>query len=111
MSEIIIKKKDNGKVIKVTHDDVIVICLEENISTGYSWQAGDIDRAIIELLEKSYTQPNEDRKVGGSGTRTFRLKAKLPGNVKIHLRLRRPWEADDKAIENFELNLTVVNPE
>jgi len=106
MSEILITLPDQGHTVEVSKGDVIIIRLEENITTGYGWEIGMIDSSIIELLDSNYT-PTPVTGVGGGGMRTFRFRAKSSGREHIQLRLRRSWDPADAAIERFEVTVQV----
>jgi inhibitor of cysteine peptidase len=45
--------------------------------------------------------------IGGGGTRTFRFSAKSSGTVQIQLKLRRSWEPEASAIEQFTVNIRI----
>jgi len=106
VSEILITSHDQGSTFAVNQGDVIVIRLEENLTTGYQWEVGMIDSSMVELLETDYS-PSHVAGLGGGGTRTFRFRAKSPGSQQIQLRLRRSWDPVDVAIERFEVNVQV----
>ncbi len=74
---------------------VILIALESNPTTGYSWEA-DYDETVLELVQNSY-EPGEFAKqgaVGAGGTEFFRFKALKSGEIKITMSYKRPWEQD-----------------
>lgn len=106
MSEILITQPDRGSTVEANQGDVIVVHLEENLTTGYGWEIGVIDSSIIELLDSDYSE-TPGISMGRGGTRTFRFRAKSSGRGPIQLRLRRSWEPVDSAIEHFEVNIRV----
>ena len=106
MSKIIITLSDQGKTFETNQSDLIVICLEENPSTGYQWHLGTVNSKIIEFLDSDYS-PTPGAAVGGGGKLTFRFRAKSPGIGKIQLKLQRSWESVDAAMESFEVNIRV----
>ncbi len=107
MSEILITLLDHGSTCVANQGDVILIRLEENITTGYQWNIGTIDSSMVELLDSDYTSNQGEGLLGSPGTRTFRFRAKSSGSVPIRLRLRRPWDPVDTAIEHFEVTVQV----
>ncbi len=110
MSEIIITQLDQGSTVRAKQDDVIVIRLEENLTTGYTWEIEVIDSSIIELLDSDYSStptPTREKIIGRGGTRTFRFRVKSSGQGQIQLGLRRSWESVNSAIESFEVNIRV----
>jgi inhibitor of cysteine peptidase len=106
MPEIVIIKENAGKTFKAIQGDLIHIRLNENPSTGYQWKIDLSDQQVI-LLEKSEFSPGAQKTIGSGGTRTFQLKAKSSGFVKIFLKLKKEWEPDDSAIDKFEVTIKV----
>ena len=108
MSEILITQSDQGRTVAAKQGDVIVIRLDENLTTGYAWEIGMIESSMFELLDSDYSQtPTPGAIIGGGGTRTFRFRVKSSGSGQIQLGLRRSWESVDSAIEHFEANIRV----
>ncbi len=108
MSEIIIEKKDHKKTFVGKRNDVVIIRLEENISTGYIWEVEKLDNNIVELLETDHNAEPADSQVGGSGTRSIGFRLVSSGDKKIRVRLRRQWDPEDEAIDNFEVTIKVL---
>ncbi len=106
MSEILITQPDRGRTVEANQGDVIVIRLEENLTTGYEWKIGTINRSIFELLSSDYSSTS-GTSMGRGGIRTVRLRAKSSGSEQIQLGLRRSWDSVDSAIERFEVNIKV----
>lgn len=108
MSEILITRLDHGSTCLANQGDVILIRLEENITTGYQWDIGMVDDSMVELLDSEYySSSKKEGLLGSPGTRTFRFKTKSSGTAPIRLRLRRPWDPVDTAIEYFEVFLQI----
>jgi predicted secreted protein len=80
---------DPGQTIDIGADSefAILIALESNPSTGYSWQAS-YDESLLELVEESYEL------VGAGGTELFRFKALEKGEAEITMVYKRPWETE-----------------
>ncbi len=106
MPEIVIIKKDAGKIFKAIQGNIILIRLNENPSTGYQWKIYLSDERVV-LFEKSDFSPGAEKTIGSGGTRTFQLKTKSSGFVKIILKLKKEWEPDDSAIDKFEVTIKV----
>ncbi len=106
MPEILVSSSDKGRMFEAKQGDVIVIRLDENITTGYSWESGVIDSPFVEASPSEYTSA-AGTAMGRGGTRTFRFQAKSSGSGQIRLRLRRPWEPEDAAIDSFAVNIQV----
>jgi len=74
---------------------VILIALESNPSTGYSWEAS-YDETRLELVEETYELGEYAKQglVGAGGTELFRFKALKSGEANITMEYKRPWEEE-----------------
>ena len=106
MSEIVVTRQDQRAVIEANRDDVIVFHLEENLTTGYGWQVAPIESPLVELIDSTYVEA-PGKAMGRGGTRVMRFVARSPGSQEIHLRLRRPWDPPDKALEHLQVTIRV----
>ena len=74
---------------------IILIALESNPTTGYSWEAS-YDETMLELVEETYElgEYAEQGVVGAGGTELFRFKALESGEVEITMIYKRAWEEE-----------------
>ena len=74
---------------------IILIALESNPTTGYSWQAS-YDETMLELVEETYElgEYAQQGLVGAGGTELFRFKALKSGEVEITMVYKRSWETE-----------------
>jgi inhibitor of cysteine peptidase len=100
---------DSGKTVAAVVGQTIVISLEGNITTGYSWQTTELSGQAVESLGKpSYvTRLHAPGIVGVGGTFTFRFKAVRPGTAALKLIYVRPWEKDQPPQETFAVTIGV----
>ena len=70
---------------------IILIALESNPTTGYSWEA-NYDEATLELVEETYEF--KQGVVGAGGTGLFRFRALNSGEVEITMVYKRAWEEE-----------------
>ena len=88
---------DPEVTIDIGADDefVVLIALESNPSTGYSWEAS-YDETRLELVEETYElgEYAEQGLVGAGGTELFRFKALKSGEAKITMDYKRSWETE-----------------
>ncbi len=80
------------------------ILLEAAIgSTGYSWSA-QFDKAWLKL-EKSWYEKPESKLLGAPGKQTFLFVPLKPGNTKIEMRLKRPWESSAVKTKVYQITI------
>jgi inhibitor of cysteine peptidase len=105
MSEIVIVQSDQASKFEAHPGDSILIRVPENPTTGYRWELDVADDQIMALQDSDYSGASK-ASIGG-GTRTFSLKARRQGTVRVRLRLRRGWESEETAIDDFEVTIRV----
>jgi len=99
---------DPDKIIEInagTEFD-IVISLDSNPTTGYSWVPAYGQDELV-LVDQNY-QPGENAQnglLGAGGTEIFRFKAQKTGQTTITMSYQRPWETT--AIEQKVFNVVV----
>ena len=107
--EVLISEKDDGGAIELNTGQQLILTLNSNPTTGYSWQVLEIDEAVLRQVGSSeYTQnPAAEQVVGAGGTDTFRFEAVDSGEFKLTLGYARPWEERSDAIEFFQITIIV----
>lgn len=97
----------NGKTIVIDKGDSLVISLESNPSTGYRWQVGKNDDAILKLIGEPAFHPGAHHLIGEPGHLIFKFKAISTGSDAIELGYVRPWEKDAAPAKSFGVIVTV----
>ena len=98
-------EQDNGQSVEVSSGDRITITLEGNPTTGYSWEPGEFDASVVELVgEADYK--SDSKMLGSGGVYTFTLKALAPGATTVKFIYHRSWE-DAEPAQVFEVTLNV----
>jgi len=100
---------DNGKNIKVKVGEQIVVVLEGNPSTGYIWEAKDLDASMIQQVgETEFKSSNSNPGFAGAGgTLTLKFRALKVGTTSLTLVYHRPWETDVKPLSSFTTIIAV----
>ncbi len=106
MPELVLTAADDGRAFAVDRGTAISVVLDENPTTGYSWQ-------LVEPLPDCLV-PQGDRHdrpagaaIGGGGRRVLRFAAEVPGSCRIWLDLRRVWEIGLAPAGRFRASVTV----
>lgn len=105
-SEVLLTAEDRGREIELQRDEVLVVALEANASTGYRWEVSEIDPPILELADDEY-QPNTEGAmgVGAPGTQRLTFEATDSGRTRLTLAYRRPWETAVEAANTFTVEI------
>ncbi len=99
----------NGQEIEVAVGDLLVITLESNPTTGFGWQLSGIDEDLLALIECRY-EPGENAEqgmVGAGGSEVWTFEALTKGETTISMEYSRPWEGGEKAVQTFEVTVTI----
>jgi inhibitor of cysteine peptidase len=98
---------DSGSAISVSNGNKIVISLDANPSTGYTWQqAPGLDTSVVRFVSEDYEQaPAASPVVGGGGTDVLTFEAVGAGTTTITLVYQR--SGDPTAVDSFTVNVTV----
>ncbi|HEY8198767.1 MAG TPA: protease inhibitor I42 family protein [Candidatus Limnocylindrales bacterium] len=99
---------DSGSAIEVPNGQSIVIRLDANSTTGYSWQqAPGLDESVVKFVSESYQQATASPgMVGVGGTDTWTYEAVGAGTTTIALAYQRA--SDPTATQSFTVNVTVA---
>ena len=92
-----INEKNNKQTINLKVGQKLILSLESNISTGYSWEyATNLDKKILIELNHQYVE--EETNLGGvPGNEIWTYEAKSSGETSIELNYLRTWDPDSIA--------------
>jgi len=98
---------DKGGQVDVKVGEQIVIKLDGNPSTGYTWEAKDLDTSMFEQVGDTAFISSNPNLVGSGGTLTLTFKTLKAGTNTLTLVYHRPWETDVDPIDTFAVTVTV----
>ena len=101
-----ITEQDAGKTIELKAGDTLLISLEGNMTTGYSWIPASQDPVLLEQIGDVAVTPVSDA-VGASGTIVLTFKAITAGQTTLHLDYKRSWEENVPPAQTFEVTVVV----
>jgi inhibitor of cysteine peptidase len=98
---------DKGDQVQIKSGGELVITLDGNPSTGYTWEAQDLDTTFFQLIgDPVFFSSNPDL-VGSSGTITLTFKALQTGSAVLTLVYHRPWEVDVTPLDSYQVTVNV----
>jgi inhibitor of cysteine peptidase len=105
-----ITENDDGNSIDLKKGHAFYLKLNENPSTGYSWQLSL--SSGLNLLSNKY-HPFESKSgknfvVGAGGFHLWRIEAAAEGDQQVKGIYKRPWEPETGREQTFTLNVRVV---
>ncbi len=98
---------DNNKTIDVKTGDLVVIDLEGNPTTGYNWEAKDLDTSMLEQVGEPEFKSSDPSLVGSGGSIRLTFKALKAGTTTLNLIYHRSWEKDVAPINTYSVVVTV----
>jgi inhibitor of cysteine peptidase len=99
---------DNNGQIAAKSGDTLILTLDSNPTTGYSWQVMEIDNAVlVQNGDPEYKQSaGSEGLVGAGGTETFHFNVVGTETTTLELGYMRPWESVPP-IETFTIEVVV----
>ena len=96
--------RQNNNTIHVNKDDLLVLSLHENPTTGYAWELKT--SSGLNITETSFSpSDNSGELIGSGGIRKWSIRAISKGQQMISGVYKRPWE--NATEDNFNFNLKV----
>jgi inhibitor of cysteine peptidase len=102
--------KDRGGQVEVDVGQVLVLTLESNPTTGYSWQVVEAgDSVLRQTGEPEFKAASEldPPLLGAGGVEVFRFEAVGAGETRLELVYQRPWEEGVEPLETFSVQVVV----
>jgi hypothetical protein len=104
----LLSEHDRGVQILGNPDDVLVLKLEEHVTSGYAWDTQAVADAGL-TVEKDDRQDSSNVAIGGPVTR--RLVVQGPAHGRLRLEEKRPWGGEPAALSTFEVELAMLGRE
>ena len=105
-----VNDSDNGGEKALEQGQILIVTLESNPTTGYSWEMVEDPNLILEQIGKAEFKPVEQSNppiVGAGGWEVFRFEAISPGRQTLGLVYRRPWETGAEPAKTFSIDVIV----
>ena len=110
MGQVNIDASYNGQEVTIDAGKILVLILESNPTTGFSWELSEpIDENLLALIETQY-EPGViagTGLTGAGGTEVWTFETLTVGETTITMEYSRPWDGGEKAVETFEVTVTI----
>ena len=107
-NDVVVTEKDNNRSIELKKGGVLLVQLEHNPGTGYSWQVARNNKKLLKLAgQTSVPVAGEKVTMGGSEVETFRFQAVKSGTDIIELQCKRAWEKEKEPLKNFLIRVKI----
>ena len=104
-----IEATDDGRRLTIPRGRILIVRLEANPSTGYSWSVVGEPAPLMFVSSEYESDPQIQPRPGGSQIQVLRFKSDLVGTGELKLGYRRPWEKNVAPAKTFEIHVTVTH--
>ncbi len=98
---------NNGAQVDLQLGDEVIITLDSNPSTGYTWEAVNLDATMFKPSGEPIFTRSDSTLVGSGGTLTLTFKTLKVGSSTLTLIYHRPWETGVSPINTFSVNVLI----
>ncbi|KPK37401.1 MAG: hypothetical protein AMJ65_14635 [Phycisphaerae bacterium SG8_4] len=105
-----VSEDDNAGQVELERGQILVVTLESNPSTGYSWEQAESNQSTLMQIGEAEFRPSETSEapmVGAGGWEIFRFRAVSAGQTPLMFLYRRPWEEGAEPLETFLLQVVI----
>lgn len=103
--EVLLDQDDHGRLIELDQGQVLVVALDSNPSTGYTWEISAGNEGVLRLMSETFEVSSD--LPGAPGVHTFRFEVVNEGETPLTLVYRRPWEQGVAPLETFSVRVNV----
>jgi inhibitor of cysteine peptidase len=104
--EVKVDASQDGGQVDLAKGQVLVVTLESNPTTGYRWEAVELDVEVLRQVGDAEFKPQSDL-IGAPGVEITRFQAVEAGQAMLRMVYHRPWETDVEPLETFSVGVTV----
>jgi len=105
-TEVRLGAEDNGRQIELERRQILIVSLDSNPSTGYTWEIAEIDELVLCQVGKVQFELGS-RMPGAPGQQVFRFEAMGAGQTSLRLIYHRLWETGVEPARTFYIQVIV----
>ena len=102
-----VTEKDDGGKIKLNKGDTLVVKLQTQGGTGFTWSIAKNDADLLKQQGKVETEKAEKPKPGGAVTQVYRFRAEAVGTIGQEMHFVRPFEKGKAPAKTFKLTVEI----
>ncbi|MBM4467164.1 MAG: protease inhibitor I42 family protein [Chloroflexi bacterium] len=97
----------NGREMQLRKGQTLVVTLEANPTTGYSWEVAEpLDEQVLRQAGEPEFKA-ESEALGAGGVQILRFQAVNAGQTTLKLAYHRPWEKGVEPLETYSIEVVV----
>lgn len=109
-SEVMLSSENAGFQIQLAQSDMLVVRLESNPSTGYTWEVQQIDQTILRKIGVEIEFEPESDLIGAPGIQILRFVGVSVGQTNLKLVYHRPWQEDVEPFNTYSVKVLSSGP-
>jgi len=102
-----LSSSDSGKTIDIKTGGSIVVELNGNPTTGYTWEAKDLDTRMLKQEGETEFKSSNPGLIGAGGTLTLTFKTLMAGKTTLELVYHRPWEKNVEPQSTYSVSVNI----
>lgn len=107
VGDVLVGADDDGGTAEISKGQTLLVELDSNPTTAYSWRVTGIDEEVLEQEgEPDYESTGEPGAIGAGGIDTFRFTPVEAGSTELEMVYERP-EDEESATKRFTLTVVV----
>jgi len=109
-NEVNVDASYNGSDVMLVVGDQLIVTLDSNSTTGYSWNLSAIsDTSVVTKVNDVYATPTPTNPplMGQGGQEVWTFEALKAGTANISMKYIRPWETTAEPAANFSITVNV----
>ena len=100
-----ITKSDADKTITASPGQTLLVVLDANPSTGYTWTVASAPEFLRSEGEPAFASEGASGAVGAGGKQTLKFTVTATGKGPLNLSYVRPWETGVAPVETFKVEV------
>lgn len=106
-AETVLTEADNGKTVRLTPQQEVIVTLPSNPTTGYRWEMVEQgeDAALVIVAKEYRASVGASGRIGAGGKEHFRLRLLKAGRFTVTFIYRRSWEKKQEPERIFHIIL------
>ena len=96
---------DNNTAINATTGEFLVVSLEGNPTTGYTWEVEELNEQVLQQVGDIVSVPESDL-MGAPSIQIATFEVVGAGDATIKMVYHRPWGTEVEPVDTFTLNVT-----
>jgi predicted secreted protein len=102
---VVVTEAQNGQNIQIGINDVLIVRLQAQAGTGYSWAVTTVPSFL--RLSQEHTEPTGRTIPGGPEVQLFTFKPISSGNALLSFAYWRPWETGQPPARTYNVKVSV----